>query len=96
MQGKLVLSRVSLHMQEGWDPYDDSRFDNLRLSDLNTMPVGSVVVWDSEFGPVESRISSDELDRHPRLKFVRSFQASLKPNWPVFVLRIYEVTGPKK
>ena len=38
MQGKLVLSRVSLHMQEGWDPYDDSRFDNLRLSDLNTMP----------------------------------------------------------
>ena len=54
---------------------------------LDTIPEGSVIVWDAHFGGNESWILSDTILAHPRMKLIKSFMPSTE--WTTFGGRPY-------
>ncbi len=93
LKAKLTLARFYLHMKEGWDPYDDTRFGTSSIQGVESLPTGSIFVWDSDFGPGENGMSAEELDGNIRLRFLREFSTKRRPGWKDFHLRVYEVIG---
>ncbi len=93
LKAKLTLARFYLHMKEGWDPYDDTRFGTSSIRGIESLPAGSIVVWDSDFGQGENGISAEELDRNRCLRFLREFSTKRRPGWSDFHLRVYEAIG---
>jgi len=90
---KLLFPRWYLHMRQGWDPYDESRFSgSFELDNIKTLPAGSIVVWDSDFGPGESRMSEERLDEIGRLKPIKNFFTKRSKGRSDFSLKVYEVT----
>ena len=64
------------------DPYDTSKHEELwsmnpQRPDLN-MPHGSILIWDSHFGPNEGRMKLDTLIKNPNLTLLQKFSPDEK------------------
>ena len=91
-EAKLVFSRWYLHMEQGWDPYDETRFGWSPEAGIAQLPKGSIVVWDSDFSLTEYDMSIERLEKNRRLRFLREF-ATDPERERKFILRVYEVVG---
>lgn len=62
-----------LHILIDGDPRDHEHFTDLWSLDMQYAPMGSIIIWDSHFGPNECNWPLDSLQNHPDLKEIKSF-----------------------
>lgn len=92
-EAKLMFSRYYLHMEQGWDPFDATRFGLSNFSDWDSLPPGSIIAWDSHFEPTENHVTREELDSRPNLIHGPTFNGDYGPTWTRCTLRVYEVAA---
>ncbi|TND10431.1 MAG: hypothetical protein FD123_73 [Bacteroidetes bacterium] len=81
-----------------YDPFDRNRSRNLwdMQAEAGKLESGSIIIWDSHFGPVEGRLPLDSLLNRPDLENVfqarspkEEFRSAGKPEWPaVYIFRV--------
>jgi hypothetical protein len=62
-----------LHILINGDPRDHDHFTDLWSLDMNYAPLGSIIIWDSHFGPNECNWPLKDLQNHPDLVEIKSF-----------------------
>jgi hypothetical protein len=62
-----------LHILIDGDPRDHEHYTDLWSLDMKYAPMGSIIIWDSHFGPNECNLPLEELQSDPDLKEIKSF-----------------------
>lgn len=72
------------------DCFDSEEKVFLNNSELNKLRSNDLVIWENWFAVVEQAIGSEQLDQHPQLKRIKTFQKKTPEGNPVEYI-IYEV-----
>lgn len=78
------------------DPYDPEQHVDLWSFDHRYAPVGSIVIWDTHFGPNESKLPLKELQDHPDFREIKSFIPTVPfptLNSDSFEIHVFERVG---
>lgn len=80
------------------NPYDVEKHIDLWSFDAQYAPPGSIVIWDSHFGPNESKLPLEQLKENPDFTLIRSFVPK-EPfptlNSDTFEIHVFERTGDR-
>ena len=72
-KSKMYFLYPYLNVIANIDPYNINAFDFLWSIDLDNAPPGSLVIWDSHFGPNEGKLPYDKINNHPGYTKVKTF-----------------------
>jgi len=88
---KLYFTDITTSMQLGLDYFETSPPECCLMKEcatLDTIPPGSIIIWDAHFGSNESAIPPDSILRHKNLRLIQMFRPP--ETWITFGGYLYE------